>query len=428
MPTKSQQSVSSTTNDTHKSPNKPLIQTDASLILTTETNKITAENTASVAGADERITTVIDDGCDATVATSYLPYEIDVTETNIDPQNETSNASTDDFKNRKPLNLKLNVIVTDTDEPNPENTNKTKKKFYESDDTFINAIFSQTITSTTVTPTDEELSYTFDPPDIQLPTETSGTNVPSERLECESDAETDLDLDDDGEYADGRPLTSTNADWITVEEATHPDLSSYNESNTENLDNYNETMISFTDTICLDHDQDDIDADQMNINEAIVITDEANDYETIYVNDKQRFSIVIDCFNESEALSPCYVEPTTPVTEADANVAATVAAVASYFDQTIDDDADDGFVTSPRCYDGNGSADDDEDDDEDEDDEDCDDESDTESIGNGIDRNHCVGVHVSVVFLILLTNFRTFLLRHVGCFTSFAENSGDTRN
>lgn len=405
MPTKSQQSVSSsTTNDTNKSSNKPLTQIDASLIATTETNTITPANTtASV--ADDRITTIIepDDGCDTTVAAFFHPYDIKVIETNIDAKNETSNASTDDHKNRKPLNLKLNVIVTDTDEPNPENTNKTKKKFYESDDTFINAIFSQTITSTTVTPTDEELSYTFDPPDLQLPTETSGTNVPSERIECDSDIETDLDLDDDGEYADGRPLTNTNTDWITVEEATHPDLSSYNESNTENLDNYNETMISFTDTICLDHDQDDIEADQMNINETTAaIPDEANAYETIYVNDKQRFSIVIDCFDDSEALSTCcYVEPTTPISEADANVAATVAAVASYFDQTIDDDADDGFVTIERnrSFEGNGSQDEDEDeDDDDEDDEDVDDESDTESIGNGIDRNHCVGVHVSVAF------------------------------
>lgn len=399
MPTKSQQSVSSSTpNDTQKSPTKLLTQIDASLIAPAETNKIIAENTASEAAAATIISA--DDGCDATVAAFYHPYEIAVTETTTVPQDEPLNTSTDDFKNRKPLNLKLNVIVTDTDEPNPDQTNKTKKKFYESDDTFINAIFSQTITSTTVTPTDEELSYTFDPPDLQAPLETAGTNVPNERIECDSDNGTDLDLDDDGEYADGRPLTTANTDWITVEEATHPDLSSYNESHTENLDNYNETMISFTDTICLDHDPDDIDADQMNVNETTDIPDDRNEYENIYVNDKQRFSIVIDCFDDNEAISPCcYVEPTTPVSEADANVAATVAAVASYFDQTIDDDADDGFAATERnrSYDGNGSQDEDDDEEDDEEDED-DEESDTESIGNGIDRNHCVGVHVSVAF------------------------------
>lgn len=383
MPTKSQQNVSSsTTNDTNPSPTKPLTQIDASLIATIATNKIIAENTASEPSA-----TIIstDDGCDTAAATFSHPY-VDVPGRTDAPQ-DGSNTSTDDYKNRKPLNLKLNVIVTDTDEATAETANKTKKKFYESDDTFISAIFSQTITSTTVTPTDEELSYTFDPPDILVPIETTGTSVPNERIECDSDLETDLDLDDDGEYADGRPRTTT--DWITVEEATHPDVSSYNESNTENLDNYNETMISFTDTICLDHDQDDIDADQLSE------THETNEYENIYVNDKQRFSIVIDCFDE--ALSPCgYVEPTTPVSEADAKVAATVAAVASYFDQTIDDDADDGFVAHERRYDGPQ----DEDEEDEDDDEDFDEESDTESIGNGIDRNHCVGVHVSVAFLI----------------------------
>lgn len=68
----------------------------------------------------------------------------------------------------------LNVVVTDTantsndqasngapTEQSDNSCNKTKK-FYESDDTFIQTIFSQTIKSTTATPTDDEQSYVFD--------------------------------------------------------------------------------------------------------------------------------------------------------------------------------------------------------------------------------------------------------------------------
>lgn len=49
----------------------------------------------------------------------------------------------------------------DSDSIDPNDTNK-KRAIYESDDTFIQAIFSQTIKSTTATPTDDEPSQSFD--------------------------------------------------------------------------------------------------------------------------------------------------------------------------------------------------------------------------------------------------------------------------
>lgn len=67
----------------------------------------------------------------------------------------------------------LNVVVTDTANsgdtdatassvtPATHSSSKTKR-FYESDDAFIQTIFSQTIKSTTATPTDDEQSYTFE--------------------------------------------------------------------------------------------------------------------------------------------------------------------------------------------------------------------------------------------------------------------------
>lgn len=70
-------------------------------------------------------------------------------------------------KIKSDLTLPLNVIVTDTEddrdlENGGEKCNQRTKKFYESDDPFISTIFSQTINSTSVTPTDEECSYIYD--------------------------------------------------------------------------------------------------------------------------------------------------------------------------------------------------------------------------------------------------------------------------
>lgn len=71
----------------------------------------------------------------------------------------------------------LNVVVTDTTNTNEDlgdelsqhskkesiNTSSVNKKIYETDDNFIQTIFSQTIKSTTATPTDDEpQSYSFD--------------------------------------------------------------------------------------------------------------------------------------------------------------------------------------------------------------------------------------------------------------------------
>lgn len=90
-----------------------------------------------------------------------------------------------EYGEKKKMSLKLpllNVVVTNTvtdehntgaetqDEKGENDSEKLdlnsesnmKKKIYESDDTFIQAIFSQTIKSTTATPTDDEPSQDFD--------------------------------------------------------------------------------------------------------------------------------------------------------------------------------------------------------------------------------------------------------------------------
>lgn len=54
------------------------------------------------------------------------------------------------------------TFFADAPKSTDDESNQTKKKIYESDDTFMQTIFSQTIKSTTATPTDDEPSHSFD--------------------------------------------------------------------------------------------------------------------------------------------------------------------------------------------------------------------------------------------------------------------------
>lgn len=142
----------------------------------------------------------------------------------------------------------LNVVITDTTGTNvtkspsptaqqadasagqqPSPANCKTKKFYESDDTFIQTIFSQTITSTTATPTDEFTNYPFD--------EFGAAQAPI--------------VDQ---------LTAASA---TVPAAVSQQPESLNDdTQTEKLDTYKETLISFSDIVNIDNEcKDGLDSD-----------------------------------------------------------------------------------------------------------------------------------------------------------------------
>lgn len=255
-----------------------------------------------------------------------IEYIDDANETE---QNGVTQNGSDDVghvgkKSPKPTSLRL--VITDTDEQaDPPIVNKTKK-FYETDDAFISAIFSQTITSTTATPTDDDLSYSFDPPFTESTAMNGGNDVEK---------------------------TGVGGDqWITVDDTLNADHS-MNESHTENLDNYNEGLVSLTHTVCLDgddfdrYDEDDSvtkshhyeNIEHKSSNE--VANDHEEDdgiYENVLMHQgafKQRPSIVVDCYTDEDGSNEQFnVEPA--VTDDAYNVI-----VASYFDQTIDDEDDD---------------------------------------------------------------------------------------
>lgn len=280
-------------------------------------------------------------------------------------------------KRAKPsLRLPLNVIVTDhddnstkTDDTDDDDVdedaaaaaaashpddgpsiapNKTKK-FYESDDTYLTKIFSQTITSTTVTPTDDDYSYNYD---------------------CSPAVATDS----------GKPIDV--------------DTGSEQNSQTENLDNYRESLISssaidrYGDESrgggigggggggCLDDNSEAAMASMENdfetadgLDETVRCTvdvdlhdprsiendddDEVGDRvcdTLLMTTQKQRQpSIVVDMYNEATATpsGPRYEEPITPEADDCAEKALTATTPTSYFDQTIevdDEDVDDGGV------------------------------------------------------------------------------------
>lgn len=332
-------------------------------------------NGRSNGGSDNKIE-FIDDTCE-------VDHTNGITQDICFDQNGSSDSSHVVKKATKPTSLRL--VITDTDEQTGQSIVNKTKKFYETDDTFISAIFSQTITSTTATPTDDDLSYSFDPPF----TEALATNGANE-------------VEKTGVGGD---------QWITVDDTANADHS-INESHTENLDNYNEGLVSLTHTVCLDGDDfdrydEDVDSDKgsgtkSNHYENIEQTNkslnnvEDEDDDGIYENMlmqgtfKQRPSIVVDCYtDEGGSVDQFYVEPA--ITDDAYNVV-----VASYFDQTIEDEDDvelyenyqqndcennvklgDAELSSSESECNSDSVDDD------------------DSNENGINSDRCVGVHVS---------------------------------
>ncbi|KAJ6641942.1 LIM domain-containing protein WLIM2a [Pseudolycoriella hygida] len=278
-------------------------------------------------GNNDKIIEFIDDACEVDKSNGITQDDI------CFDQNGSFDSNHIVKKATKPASLRL--VITDTDdETGPPIVNKTKK-FYETDDAFISAIFSQTITSTTATPTDDDLSYSFDPPFTEPVAMNGGNDVEK---------------------------TGVGGGGLTVDDNVNADHS-INESQTENLDNYNEGLVSLTHTVCLDGDDfDRYDEDELNSSKEIatksphyknvepggnnrshdhVVNDDDEEDDGIYENVlmhkgtyKQRPSIVVDCYTEEDGSSEQFnVEPA--VTDDAYNVV-----VASYFDQTIEDDDD----------------------------------------------------------------------------------------
>lgn len=324
-------------------------------------------------GNHDKIIEFIDETCDVDHLNGITQEDISADQNgSADPNKKAT----------KPTTLRL--VITDTDDQSgPPIVNKTKK-FYETDDAFISAIFSQTITSTTATPTDDDLSYSFDPPFTELAAINGGNEVEK---------------------------TAVSDQWITVDDAVNAD-NSINESHTENLDNYNEGLVSLTHTVCLDGDDfDRYDEDEDSTTKAhhyenieqcpqkrsndVVDDEDDGIYENVLMHKsafKQRPSIVVDCYTDEDGSSEQFnVEPA--VTDDAYNVV-----VASYFDQTIEDEDDaDLYVDYGRneCENGKvemGDAEESEESSEEDDNsdsvEDDDDEDRNENCSN-------VGVHVS---------------------------------
>lgn len=335
----------------------------------------------------------------------------------IDDENDQSNGVTqngsDDHvvkKATKPTSLRLVITDTDTDDQNDGPVVNKTKKFYETDDAFISAIFSQTITSTTATPTDDDLSYSFDPPFTESVAMNGGNEVEK---------------------------TGVGGDqWITVDDPANADHS-MNESHTENLDNYNEGLVSLTHTVCLDgddfdrYDEDDgVDSsnrshhyenvEQSTDKQSNDVDEDVDDdgvYENVLMHQgayKQRPSIVVDCYTDEDGSTEQFnVEPA--VTDDAYNVV-----VASYFDQTIEDDDDVDLYNDyarNECENGNVGLGDAETSEEDDSSVDDDEDDSNENCSN-------IGVHVSlsqsfIKFRIILTYRNRLALKIFSVFNKF---------
>lgn len=324
-------------------------------------------------GNHDKIIEFIDDSCEVDQLNG-------ITQDICLDQNGSADSNHVVKKATKPTSLRL--VITDTDDQSgPPIINKTKK-FYETDDAFISAIFSQTITSTTATPTDDDLSYSFDPPFTESVAMNGGNEV--EKI-------------------------VVGDQWITVDDTVNAD-NSINESHTENLDNYNEGLVSLTHTVCLDGDDfDRYDEDEdstttkthhyENVEQCTkkrsndVDDEDDGIYENVLMHKgafKQRPSIVVDCYTDEDGSSEQFnVEPA--VTDDAYNVV-----VASYFDQTIEDEDDVDLYNDygrNECENGNvklGDAETEESSEED-------DSSDNDSVDDEDNNENCsnVGVHVS---------------------------------
>lgn len=112
----------------------------------------------------------------------------------------------------------------------------TKKKIYEADDTFIQAIFSQTIKSTTATPTDDEPSHSFDvlvANDDKIASNVTPTKEPSSDNVDDDAIEETIDEPIDIPNMDTQPKIAVNVEepaavytyfHQTIEEDDSPDL------------------------------------------------------------------------------------------------------------------------------------------------------------------------------------------------------------
>lgn len=111
-------------------------------------------------------------------------------------------ATAEDEECEQSDNNEAATIDSETNEAIAEELNK-KKKIYESDDAFIQTIFSQTIKSTTATPTDDEPSHSFEAfvktTTSKLPTSMSSNSGTDEHIPVDEPASSssndDIDID-----------------------------------------------------------------------------------------------------------------------------------------------------------------------------------------------------------------------------------------
>lgn len=315
----------------------------------------------------------------------------------------------------KTLNLNLiTVTETETDDDNSQPITFRTKKFYESDDTIINQIFSQTITSAGVTPTEEYEIFSFE------------------------------SNDEDHEQKELKEKTGVG-DWITVDEQIPNNGGgsggvSQTDSHTENLDNFMENdglkslIETATNNILGGIEDDFIDYDvssevniiyenlpnnsetqppsindvdpNLNIYENVIFenSEEPIDdtiYENIIVDTAPRVSIVVDCYDdEQERSEPFYAEPLTPQNE---NI--------SYFDTTIIEDEDSDEINNKNkiinqtninilTHDEDEIISDDNmvtySDETDSDDEEIEEIENLVNDEDGVDNHSCINVHVSL--------------------------------
>lgn len=319
-----------------------------------------------------------------------------------------------------PLNLNLiTVTETETDDDSSQPITFRTKKFYESDDTIINQIFSQTITSAGVTPTEEYEIFSFE------------------------------SNDDDHQQKELKEKTGVG-DWITIDEQIPNNGGgsggvSQTDSHTENLDNFMENdglkslIETATNNILGGIEDDFIDYDvsseiniiyenfpnnsetqppsindietiidpNLNIYENVIFenNDEQIDetiYENIIVDANARVSIVVDCYDdEQERSEPFYAEPLTPQNEK------------SYFDTTIIEDEDYDDINNKNkiinqtninilTHDEDEIISDDNmvtySDESDSDDEEIEEIENLVNDEDGVDNHSCINVHVSLSF------------------------------
>lgn len=224
----------------------------------------------------------------------------------------------------------LNVVITDTTNnttksatPSPQQPplpNKTKK-FYESDDAFIQTIFSQTITSTTATPTDDYNGYPFDDFSAALTPLADQQNQLAATMQQQPES---LNDDTQTEKLDMYKETLISfTDIVNMDNACKDGIGSDNE------DEYNKIYENLNDdATCGDEAKTDnscsfyenVDACD-NFDESIRIGDEDHIYENVYVNDSE---VEISRMNANDGGGQLHQSLNQPLS--------------SYFDQTIEDD------------------------------------------------------------------------------------------